>query len=118
MVDDPGIPHHPDGGSVLQMGKTAQQRLTAMLATWEARKELLESELYLRRGNDAAYDVTRKELAELNDSVVYALASMCRLGGLAMGDNQDPPSLILSTTHLTYGVSVLRQSGMKWSVDS
>jgi hypothetical protein len=121
---------HPDGGSVLQMGVTAQQRLTAMLATWLAQREALHVERYtIGRSVDhgspaeiAAADVEEglvvNKMLELDESVINALASLIRLGGLAMADNQDPPSLIVSTPHLTYGVSVLRSIGMKWSVDS
>jgi hypothetical protein len=114
---------HPDGGSVLQMGVTAQQRLTAMIATWEARREALNTERYtIARSDIEMKDVEEgvivKLIQELDASVVYALCSLIRLGGLAMADNQDPPSLIVSTDTITYGVSVLRSTGMKWSVDS
>ena len=112
---------HPDGGSVLQMGVTAQQRLTAMIANWQARGDVLDAEAYVAEHHKHDLDESRKlaqQRKELDRSVINALCSMIRLGGLAMADNQDPPSLIVHTDHLTYGVSVLRQIGMQWSVDS
>jgi hypothetical protein len=110
-------------GSVLQTGKMALERLTAMIATWEAKREALNAQRYIiARGHSEMKDVEEgvivKQIQELDASVVYALVSMIRLGGLAMADNQDPPSLIVSTDRITYGVSVLRSIGMRWSVDS
>lgn len=114
------IKPHPDGGSVLQMGITAQQRLTAMLATWDAKRQFHLAAIHMAQRNEDtdSADEEHRKLRDLDASVINALCSMIRLGGLAMADNQDPPSLIVHTPHLTYGVSVLRQIGMQWSVDS
>ena len=109
-----------DETTTLVIGGEAKRRLQSMLATWEARQQVLATDIYLARearDEEKALGL-QTEREQLDRSVVNALCSMLRLGGTVWPDNQDPPSLIVNSSHLTYGVSVLRQIGMQWSVDS